>query len=86
MLGRVENVNEEVERQPGAEEMVTVPSWGTEKQGWGTGTTMAAITKLERGTGIVLKGGSAPRLNLLKICENKETDINIEAKRVRKLA
>lgn len=72
MLGTVENVNVEVERKPEAEEMEIVPSWGTGKQAWGTGTTMAAITKLERGTGIELKGGSELRLNLLKICEKTE--------------
>lgn len=78
MLGTEVNVDVEVERQPEAEEMEIVPSWGTGRQVWGTGTVMAVITISERGTGIELRGGSELRPNLLKICAKREREIIIQ--------
>lgn len=75
MSGTAANGNVEAERQLEAEEMGTVPSWGTARRGWGTGITMAAITRLEMATGIELRGGSALRLSLLKICEWRRREI-----------
>lgn len=61
--------NVEAERQQEAEETGIVPSWGTGRRGWGTGITMAAITRLEKVTGIEPRADSELRLSLLKICE-----------------
>lgn len=69
MSGTAGNGNVEAERQLEVEEMGIVPSWGTARQGWGTGITMAAIMKSETVTVIELMGGSELRLSLLKICE-----------------
>lgn len=72
MSGTAGSGNVEAERQLEAEEMGIVPSWGTGRRGWGTGIAMAAITRLEMATGIELRGGSEPRLSLLKICQWRE--------------
>lgn len=67
--GTAGSVNVEAERQLEAEETGIVPSWGTGRRGWGTGITMAAITRLEKVTGIELRADSERRQSLLKICE-----------------
>lgn len=68
-MGKSGNENEEAETQLGVEGMAIVPSWGTGRQGWGTGITTAAITKSEMVTGIELKEDSELRPNPLRICE-----------------
>lgn len=84
MSGTAGNVNVEAEGQLEAEEMGTVPSWGTGRRGSGMGTTMAAITRLETATGIELMGGSVLRLSLLKICEWRRREMNTEERPDRK--
>lgn len=78
MLEIMGNVNVEADRQleVEVEEMGIVPSWGTERQGLGTGITMVAIMKSETVTRIELRGGSKLRLSLLKICEWKRREID----------
>lgn len=74
----------EVERQLEAAEMEIVPSWGTGRQVWGTGIMTAVTMRWEMGTGIELRVGSEPRLNLLKICEKREKKL-LQKKRQNKI-
>lgn len=74
----------EAEMQLEAEETGIGPSWGTGRQVSGTGTTMAAITRSETGTGIEPRGGSELRLSLLKICKQREREVVTEEKHNRK--
>lgn len=72
------NGNVAAEKLLEAAEMVIVPSWGTGRQGWGTETMMAVITRSETATEIEPRAGSELRLSLLKICEKKARNYHRE--------